>query len=198
MEVNRPYAHSRHRASSVVARHIAPALSGPVGRALAPDRQFVELKTKKPRDAGFFQLGRFKNYAPVTKEIVTVPMVMLLITTEPLALITTGKFLPEEFRVPSTNLTSRSFADPFALPPDVATFRLQGLTRTDWPIARGEPAGKVEAVTVKMQEPNVVGPVAVAPPALIANAGVAVALVKATVVGVVVPKSGTPDAKVKG
>ena len=58
-------------------------------------------------------------------------MVMLLITTEPLALITTGKFLSEEFRIPSTNLISRPFADPFALPPDVATFRLQRLTRTD-------------------------------------------------------------------
>ena len=51
---------------------------------------------------------------------------------------------------------------------------------------------------VKMQEPNVVAPVAVAPPALMANAGVAPALVKATVVGVVVPKSGAPAAKVKG
>ena len=51
---------------------------------------------------------------------------------------------------------------------------------------------------VKMQEPNVVAPVAVAPSALIANAGVAPVLVKATVVGVVVPKSGTPAAKVKG
>ena len=61
-----------------------------------------------------------------------------------------------------------------------------------------EPAGKVDAVMVKMQEPNVVAPVAVAPPALMANAGVAPALVKATVVGVVVPKSGTPAAKVKG
>ena len=61
-----------------------------------------------------------------------------------------------------------------------------------------EPAGKVDAVMVKMQEPNVVAPVAVAPPALMANAGVAPVLVKATVVGVVVPKSGTPAAKVKG
>ena len=51
---------------------------------------------------------------------------------------------------------------------------------------------------VKMQEPNVVAPVAVAPSALMANAGVAPVLVKATVVGVVVPKSGTPAAKVKG
>ena len=51
---------------------------------------------------------------------------------------------------------------------------------------------------VKMQEPNVVAPVAVAPSALMANAGVSPMLVKATVVGVVVPKSGTPAAKVKG
>ena len=61
-----------------------------------------------------------------------------------------------------------------------------------------EPAGKVDAVMVKMQEPKVVAPVAVAPSALMANAGVAPALVKATVVAVVVPKSGTPAAKMKG
>ena len=51
---------------------------------------------------------------------------------------------------------------------------------------------------VKIQEPHVVAPVAVAPSALMANAGVAPVLVKVTVVDVVVPKSGTPAAKVKG
>ena len=61
-----------------------------------------------------------------------------------------------------------------------------------------EPAGKVDAVMVKMQEPKVVAPVAVAPSALMANAGVEPVLVKATVVAVVVPKSGTPAAKMKG
>ena len=61
-----------------------------------------------------------------------------------------------------------------------------------------EPAGKVDAVMVKIQEPNVVEPVAVAPSALMANAGVSPVLVKATIVGVVVPKSGTPAEKMKG
>ena len=51
---------------------------------------------------------------------------------------------------------------------------------------------------VKMHEPKVVGPDAVAPPALMANAGVAAVLVNANVVGVVVPKAGTPDEKAKG
>ena len=140
----------------------------------------------------------FKNQVPVTTEIVTVPMVSPLITTEPLALITTGRFSPDEFKVPNTNFTSRSLADPLALPPDVATFNEQGLTRTSSPTASFEPAGNVDAVIVKMHEPKVVRPDAVRPPALMANAGVAVALVKASVVGVVVPKSGTPPAKVKG
>ena len=80
--------------------------------------------------------------------MVTVPIVMLLITTEPLALITTGKLLPFEFREPSTNFTSRSLAEPLALPPDVATFNEQGLTRTTWPTASLEPAGNVDDVTV--------------------------------------------------
>ena len=61
-----------------------------------------------------------------------------------------------------------------------------------------EPDGNVDAVMVKIQEPKVVAPVAVAPSALMANAGVSPVLVKATIVGVVVPKSGTPAAKVKG
>lgn len=130
--------------------------------------------------------------------MVTVPMGAPLITTEPLELITTGRFLPFEFRVPSTNFTSRSVAAPLALPPEVAAFNEQGLTRTDWPFASLEPAGKVDSVIVKMQDPKVVVPVALTPSALMANAGVSVALVNSTVVGVVVPKSGTPAANVKG
>ena len=110
----------------------------------------------------------------------------------------TGRFLPFEFKVPNTNVTIRLLAEPLALPPDVAALSWHGLTRTLWLTASLESAGKVDAVMVKMQEPNVVVPVAVAPPALMANAGVAPVLVKATVVGVVVPKSGTPAAKVKG
>ena len=85
-----------------------------------------------------------------------------------------------------------------AVLPEVAATNAQGSTWTLFLKASGEIAGKVEAVTVKMQEPKVVGPVAVAPPALMANAGVEPPLVKPTVVKVVVPKSGTPAAKVNG
>ena len=130
--------------------------------------------------------------------MVTVPIVTPLMMTEPSALITTGRFLPFEFKVPNTNFTSRLLSRPLALPPDVAALIWQGLTRTLWPTASLEPDGKVDAVMVKIQEPNVVAPVAVAPSALMANAGVSPVLVKATIVGVVVPKSGTPAAKVKG
>ena len=130
--------------------------------------------------------------------MVTVPIVMPLITTEPLALITTARFLPFEVTDPRTNFTSRSLAEPLALPPKVATFNEQGLTRTTWPTASFEPTGNVDDVIVKMQEPKVVGPDAVKPSALMANAGGAVALANVSVVGVVVPKSGTPPAKVKG
>ena len=50
----------------------------------------------------------------------------------------------------------------------------------------------------KVHEPILVIPVAVEPLALMENAGVAVALVNVIVVGVVVPKLGTPPGKVKG
>ena len=54
------------------------------------------------------------------------------------------------------------------------------------------------ASILNLQDPNVVVPVAVTPPAVMANAGVAEVLVKASVVGVVVPKAGTPVVKVNG
>lgn len=62
----------------------------------------------------------------------------------------------------------------------------------------GKPGGNVEAVTVKMHEPNLVAPVATAPPEPILKAGVSPVLVKATVVGLVVPSDGTPEGKTKG
>ena len=71
-----------------------------------------------------------ENQVPVTTEIVTVPIVMPLRITEPSALLTTGRFLPFEFKVPNTNFTSRLLAEPLALPPDVAALSWQGLTRT--------------------------------------------------------------------
>ena len=49
-----------------------------------------------------------------------------------------------------------------------------------------------------MQEPKVVAPVAVPCADVMLNEGVAVALVNATVVAPVVPKAGTPDAKLTG
>jgi hypothetical protein len=63
------------------------------------------------------------------------------------------------------------------------------------PFARGEGGANVEAVILKMHDPNAVVPVAVLPPALIENAGLASVLVNITVVAVpVVPKSLTPFA----
>lgn len=85
-----------------------------------------------------------------------------------------------------------------ALAPEVAAVNEQGFTVTLLPAASGELAGKVDVVIVKMHEPKVVGPDAAKPSALIANAGVAELLVKASVVGVVVPKAGTPVVNEKG
>ena len=138
--------------------------------------------------------------------MVTVPIVTPLMMTEPSALITTGRFLPVEFksgepRLPNTNFTSRLLSEPLALPPDVAALSWHVLKDTLWPTASFEPAGKagkLDGVTVNVQEPNFVVPVAVAPPALMENVGDSPVLVKANVVGTVVPKSGTPSAKVKG
>ena len=138
--------------------------------------------------------------------MVTMPIVTPLMMTEPSALITTGRFLPVEFKsgepgLPNTNFTSRPLSEPLALPPDVAALSWHVLKDTLWPTASFEPAGKagkLDGVTVNVQEPNFVVPVAVAPPALMENVGNSPKLVKANVVGTVVPKSGTPSAKVKG
>ena len=140
-----------------------------------------------------------ENQVPVTTEILTLSIVTPLRMVEPSELITIGKNLGSEFKTPITKFTGRLFVEPLALPPDVATFNWQGSTRTLWLTARGEPAGKVDTVTAKMQEPNVVVPVAVALPVLMAKAGLSPTPVKVTVVGVaLVPKSGTPAEKVKG
>ena len=66
------------------------------------------------------------------------------------------------------------------------------------PTASGELAAKFEAVIPKMQEPKDEVPVAVETPEAMANAGEPAVLVNAKVVGVVVPKLGTPEAKLKG
>jgi hypothetical protein len=135
---------------------------------------------------------------PVTTATVTVPTVILLITTLPLVLMVTGRTRLEDSRVPSTKDTLRELDEPFAAPPDVATLSVQGLIVIALPSANAEPAGKVDAVTVKVQEPKVVTPVAVAPPDEMLKVGEAAVLVKATVVKAVVPKAGTPLAKVMG
>jgi hypothetical protein len=58
------------------------------------------------------------------------------------------------------------------------------LTLNTLPAAKGEPAGNGDVLAiVKMQDPKVVTPVAVKPPLVIENPGVAPELVNATVVG---------------
>ena len=49
-----------------------------------------------------------------------------------------------------------------------------------------------------MHEPNLVVPVATAPPEAMLKAGESAVFVKATVVALVVPNDGTPDGKTKG
>ena len=49
-----------------------------------------------------------------------------------------------------------------------------------------------------MHEPNLVTPVATAPPEAMLKAGESAVFVKATVVALVVPNDGTPDGKAKG
>ena len=72
---------------------------------------------------------------------------------------------------------------------------LHGLTMTVFPWASGEPAGNVDCVTRKWQEPKVVLPLAVLPPEAIENAGVVEVLVNASVVGATVPNSLIPAGK---
>ena len=122
---------------------------------------------------------------------------MLLITTVPLALIVTNTSTGLETAVPSVILTLRVVVEPSARPPAVATFNVQGLVLAARPTARG-PAGKVVADGVKMHDPKVVVPVAVLTPEAMLNDGVALVLVKAKVVGAVVPKPSTPVGNAKG
>lgn len=80
----------------------------------------------------------------------------------------------------------------------MSTLILQGSTVRILPKASGDIGGKVDAVILKMHEPKVVVPDAAFPCELIANAGDADAAVNTRVVGAVVPKAGTPAAKVNG
>ena len=75
---------------------------------------------------------------------------------------------------------------------------LQGSTVVVAPRARGEGGTNEDAVTRKWHEPKVSVPVAVLPPDVTENVGVVVVLVNATVVAAVVPKAGTPFAKLNG
>ena len=126
------------------------------------------------------------------------PTVWLLITTVPLALIVTNTSTGLETAVPSVILTLRVVVEPSARPPAVATFNVQGLIMMVRPTARGEPAGKFDVTIVKMHDPKVVVPVAVLTPEAMLNDGVALVLVKAKVVGAVVPKPSTPVGNAKG
>lgn len=85
-----------------------------------------------------------------------------------------------------------------ATAPVVLTLKLQGLTVTVCPNASGFPAGKLELVTLKIQDPNSVVPAAVLLPEAMENAGVVAVLVNCTVVVPEVPNEVTPLGKVKG
>ena len=116
----------------------------------------------------------------------------------PLALIVIGRSTAVETAVPSVRLTFRVVVEPSARPPAVATFNVQGLIlMSPRPTVRG-PAGKFDDTIVKMHDPKVVVPVAVLTPEAMLNDGVALVLVKAKVVGAVVPKPSTPVGNAKG
>lgn len=114
--------------------------------------------------------------------MVTEPTEVLPMTTVPSVFTVMFNLIGLEDVVPKTRTTSRAAGMPLALAPLVLAVILQGFTFTTLPIANGDSGGNVEAVTVKIQDPKVVLPVAVLPPLVMANAGVALLLVKATVV----------------
>lgn len=114
---------------------------------------------------------------------VTDPAEVLPMTTEPLLFTVMFNLIGLEGVVPKTRTTSREAGMPLALAPLVLAFMLHGFTLTTLPRANGDSAGKVEAVTVKIHDPKVVTPDAVLPLLVIVKAGVALLLVKATVVG---------------
>jgi len=136
--------------------------------------------------------------APVTGVNVTVPTDWPFRVSCPPGLTATLTDAPAEAAAPSRSATLRVLATPFAAWPLMLTLMLQGWTVTVCPTANGDPAGNVDEVTAKMQEPKVVVPVAVLAPEAIENAGVVAVLVNATVVVAVVPKEATPEGNANG
>jgi hypothetical protein len=118
-------------------------------------------------------------------------------TTVPLALTVMLMVCGDELRAPNTMVMVEGVEVPLAGLPAVSAARLQGLMVTDLPKAIGLAAGKVELVIVKMQEPNVSPPDAVAPPEATLNVGAVVppGATICTVVAAVVPNSLTPLGK---
>jgi len=108
----------------------------------------------------------------VTVITVPVPTVVPLTTTVPFGVIVTTAVAELEVWAPNVSETERVLLA-LAAAPAVPTVKLHGVTSTRPPVARGELAGKVELVTVKMQEPNVVTPEALAEAVSMLNAGVA-------------------------
>ena len=91
-----------------------------------------------------------------------------------MVLMITGRLIEADVTVPKVTVTARLTAVPSPTPPDVGTVIVQGSTLTTFPVANGDVAGNVDAVTVKMHEPKVVAPVAWKPPLLTVNPGAVV------------------------
>jgi hypothetical protein len=118
-----------------------------------------------------------------------------LTVTVPFSAISTVRSLDTEALLPRTKDTARATAFSLDRRPAVLTVMLQGLTVTVLPRARGDEAGKVDVVTVKMHEPNPRLPLAEPSEELTLKLE---ALFSVTVVAEVVPKLDTPDEKTKG
>ena len=135
--------------------------------------------------------------APVAGTNVALPTVEPFTVTTPVELTDTVTDTGLELVVPSTRNTLAVAEVPSAFTPAVATLSVHGLTVTLLPSARGVPEGKVDVATVKMHEPYVMAPDAVLTPEVRLKEGVAPDPESVSDVADVVPKDGTPLAKVK-
>ena len=91
---------------------------------------------------------------------VTVPADLPFRVSAPPSVMSTVTATPVDAAAPSTSATLLVAAGLLRASPAVFTVMLQGLMVTVLPRASGELTGNVDAVTVKMHEPNVVVPVA--------------------------------------
>ena len=124
-----------------------------------------------------------------------------LTVTAPDGLTATVSVYGVEVTVFSFRVTLTLAATPVAGTPVVASVTAQGETVILAPVANLLPAANVEDFTVKMHDPKVMSPVAVAPPDAMENVGAAVPDVGGVMlmlVDAVVPKSGTPEANTMG